>query len=426
MDSRALTKIQSIILIFVIVIAGIGGIATYILYGGKDESSDTIKIGICADLDMTYGRDTLEGAILAAEQINAEGGILGRQVEIIGEDNDMAERDPSKISAAMNRLISVHNVDFIVGGAAANSILMQDISAEHKIIYMQVDFTSHLLGERVLDDYEKYKYWFANAINNTVNPDAILHSIVTLGDYTGFTNVGILADDLDWTKEQLDMYNYYLPDVYGFNIVYQGLVIPNVVDFTSYLTAMKEANVEILVTLLATQNSIPFIKQWHDLECPFVVWGTNLLAQDSQYWESTDGKCVTTSTINSCFSAGYPITDKTIPVREAFVERWGHIPTWVGGAAYDVIRFILPDAIERAGTIETEAVIKVLEETDLYGTEGRVVFTSSHNLMIGEGYREPPVFQWQENGSRVPVYPRYIMEEAGATYIFPDWPGPWD
>ena len=332
--------------------------------------------------------------------------------------------DPTKISAAMNRLISVHNVDFIVGGAAANSILMQDISAEHKIIYMHVDVNSHILGERVLEDYEKYKYWFANAINNTITPDALLQSIVTLGDYTGFTNVGILADNLDWTKEQLDMYNYYFPEVYGFNIVYQGLVIPSVVDFTSYLTAMKEANVEILVILLATQNSIPFIKQWHDLECPFVVWGTNVLAQDSQYWESTDGKCVTTSTIDSYFSAGYPITDKTIPVREAYIEMWGHLPTWVGGATYDVIRFILPDAIERAGTIETQAVIKALEETNLYGTQGRVAFTSSHDLLISE--EEIPVFQWQENGSRVPVYPRYIMEEAGATYTFPDWPGPWD
>ena len=424
MDSRALTKIQSIILIFVIVIAGIGGIATYILYSGKDETSDTIKIGICADLDMTYGRDTLEGANLAAEQINAEGGILGRQVEIIGEDNDNQEVDPTKISAAMNRLISVHNVDFIVGGAGEQSILMQDIAAEHKIIYMHVDYTSHLLGELVLDDYEKYKYWFTNANNDTVMPRVLPQSIVTLGDYTGFTNVGILADDLDWTKESLDALNYYLPEVYGFNIVYQDLVIPSVVDFTSYLTAMKEANVEILVILLATQNSIPFIKQWHDLECPFVVWGTNLLAQDSQYWESTDGKCVTTSTIDSYFSAGYPITDKTIPVREAYIEMWGHLPTWTGGATYDVIRFILPDAIERAGTIETEAVIKALEETDLYGTQGRVAFTSSHDLLISE--EEIPVFQWQENGSRVPVYPRYIMEEAGATYIFPDWLGPWD
>ena len=425
MDSRALTKIQSIILIFVIVIAGIGGIATYILYSGKDETSDTIKIGICADLDMTYGRDTLEGAILAAEQINAEGGILGRQVEIVGEDNDNQEGDPSKISAAMNRLISVHNVDFIVGGAGGQSILMQDIAAEHKIIYMHVDYTSHLLGELVLDDYEKYKYWFTNANNDTVMPRVLPQSIVTLGDYTGFTNVGILADDLDWTNEQLNAYNYYLPEL-GFNIVYQGLVIPSVVDFTSYFTAMGEANVEILVTVLAMQNSIPFIKQWHDLECPFVIWGTNVLAQDSQYWESTEGKCATTSTITSPLSAGYPMTVNTIPVRDAFVERWGHIPTWVGGAAYDDVRFILPDAIERAGTIETEAVIKALEETDLYGTEGRVVFTSSHDLMISEEYRSFVIFQWQENGTRVPVYPRYIMEEAGATYTFPDWPGPWD
>ncbi|MFW9832246.1 MAG: ABC transporter substrate-binding protein, partial [Candidatus Thorarchaeota archaeon] len=87
--------------------------------------------------------------------------------------------------------------------------------------------------------------------------------------------------------------------------------------------------------------------------------------------------------------------------------------------------FIRADAIERAGTIETEAVIKALEETDLYGTDGRVVYTSSHNLMIGEGYRVQLVFQWQEDGARVPVYPRYIMEETGTTYTFPDWPGPW-
>jgi branched-chain amino acid transport system substrate-binding protein len=424
LDSKALTKIQSIWLVAIIVVAAVGG-AAYIFLNGEEESSDTIKIGICADLDMTYGKDTLEGAVLAAEQINAEGGILGRQVAIISEDNDHTTGDLTKISTAMNRLISVHNVDFIVGDAGANYILMQDISAEHKIIFMHIGNTNPILGENVLDDYEKYKYWFTNAIEATEIIDVVLHSIVTLGDYTGFNNVGILADDLDWTKEHLDVYNSYLPEVYGFDIVYQGLVIPSVVDFTSYFTAMEETNVEILVTVLATQNSISFTKQWHDLELPFVVWGVNLLAQDGQYWGSTEGKCVTTSTITSAFSAGYPITDKTIPVREAFVERWGHTPTWVGGAAYDAVRFVLPDAIERAGTIETEAVIKALEETDLYGTEGRVVFTSSHNLMVGEGYSEPLVFQWQEDGARVPVYPRYIMEKAGATYTFPDWPGPW-
>jgi hypothetical protein len=35
------------------------------------------------------------------------------------------------------------------------------------------------------------------------------------------------------------------------------------------------------------------------------------------------------------------------------------------------------------------------------------------------------MFQWQ-NGELVPVYPKSIMEEAGVTYTFPDWPGPWE
>ena len=67
-----------------------------------------------------------------------------------------------------------------------------------------------------------------------------------------------------------------------------------------------------------------------------------------------------------------------------------------------------------------------MEETDLYGIDGQVVFTSSHNLMIGEGYRESLIFQWQEDGSRLPVWPRHIMEESGATYMYPSWSGPWD
>lgn len=52
--------------------------------------------------------------------------------------------------------------------------------------------------------------------------------------------------------------------------------------------------------------------------------------------------------------------------------------------------------------------------------------------MMGENPNDPDAdywlviaFQWQ-NGKQVPVYPKKIMEEAGVTYKFPDWSGPWD
>ena len=102
-------------------------------------------------------------------------------------------------------------------------------------------------------------------------------------------------------------------------------------------------------------------------------------------------------------------------------------------ATADLIRFILPDAIKRAGTTETEAVISTLEETDVETVLARhFIYTSTHDVFVGkagpniptEDYLLVCLFQWQ-NGIQVPVYPSEIMEEAEATYTFPAWSGPW-
>jgi hypothetical protein len=105
-----------------------------------------------------------------------------------------------------------------------------------------------------------------------------------------------------------------------------------------------------------------------------------------------------------------------------------------GVAAYDGIRFILPDAIKRAGTTETEAVIKALEDTNIETSTARhFVFTSSHDIMVGSDQPNNPaedfvvvcIFQWQPNRTVVPVKPTEIMKEAGATFLYPPWKGPW-
>ena len=93
-----------------------------------------------------------------------------------------------------------------------------------------------------------------------------------------------------------------------------------------------------------------------------------------------------------------------------------------------------PDAIKRAGTAETEAVIKTLETINVETSSARhFVFTSSHDGYVGAAGPNMPsadyplfcLFQWQANSTQVPVYPKQIMEEAGATYQYPPWQGPW-
>ena len=96
------------------------------------------------------------------------------------------------------------------------------------------------------------------------------------------------------------------------------------------------------------------------------------------------------------------------------------------------MRYILPDAIERAGTLDVDAVIQALETTSIETTSAKdFVFTSSHDLMMADPNNPDDdhsmviYFQWID-GKQVPVYPKKIMEEAGVTYTYPDWPGPWD
>ena len=87
-DSKALTKLQSLILIAVIIVAAVGGGAAYFFLDGQGQSSDTIKIGFLGDLDGVIGEPMWQGAKLAVEEINANGGLLGRQVDLFGEDDD--------------------------------------------------------------------------------------------------------------------------------------------------------------------------------------------------------------------------------------------------------------------------------------------------------------------------------------------------
>ena len=72
MDSKALAKVQSIALIAIIVMSAAAGSVAYMLLSGPAQSAESIRIGIIGDLDQIYGKATLRGATLAAEQINAE------------------------------------------------------------------------------------------------------------------------------------------------------------------------------------------------------------------------------------------------------------------------------------------------------------------------------------------------------------------
>ena len=430
-----LKKIPPIILLVVIVVAAVAVGSTYILFDRQNQPSETIKIGILADLDGDTGKRVLQGAILAAEHLNAEGGILGRQVEVIGEDSDEEySRDLTRIGNTLTRLLTFHNVDFVIAsGAGEKGYMIQALSAEHKKILISYGGSTDGLTQNVIDDYDKYKYYFRYMRGNTTHvvTNNIVNRLLHIREITGFNNIGYLADDSGWNAGSIEKLEYLLPE-HGFNLVYKGKFPPfNTFDFSSYFAAAEAAEVEILWPLSLYDSGIPLVKEYNARQSPMLIYGGSISKAGSKGWEETDGKCVYTVMPIRGVAIGYPTTNQTFPFYNSYIQRWGEAPTANSATSYDIIRFVLSDALEKAGTTETEKVIKSLEETVVETTQARkFAFTSSHDVLYQEGTDDFghifTSYQWQEDGSLIPIYPKWLMEEANATITFPEWPGPWD
>ena len=425
-DSRSLTKVESVVFVAIGVVAAVGGGAAYFMLSGE-ASSETIKVGVITDIDVAGGEDTLQGAILAAEQVNAEGGILGRNITIVAADDDtLTGFNPDKASIAMNKLISSDKADFVLTTGIASMInIYQEIAAEHKKILFHYGDNDDDISQKVLDDYDRYKYYFRLLYNETVDDLSGSKTKAAMQECTGLNKVAIWKSGSEGESVTFDDDIASYGEL-GMEVVHTASIPFETMDFTSYFVHAESKGAEIIIPKIwSIQGGVPLVKEYATRESPTVIWNLPyVLAPDA--WEWSGGACnYVTGSVDSVV-AGYPLTSHVIPTREAYLERWGE-PLWAAfiAFAYDVVRFVLPDAIERAGTIETDAVIAALEETNLEETSlyRDVTFTSSHDILdieMGATY-----FQWQ-NGELAIVYPKEVMIADNVTFMFPDWPGPWD
>jgi branched-chain amino acid transport system substrate-binding protein len=438
-DSKALKKVQSATLIAVIAIAAVGGGAAYTLLIAKTQTAEPIRIGIIADLDNTIGQGVWRAAIMAAEQVNADGGVLGKTFEVVAQDDDSETApDVTGATSALTKLLSVDKADFVISNTGATQLFyaQEAICAQYDRIIFTTMITMDECTQRVMDNYQENKYFFKiYGSNNTAISKTLVDSVERIGKSSGFTKIALLYQDILSFKQAVTILNSSLLES-GFEIVHSSKVPLTTLDFTSNLAAIQASGAQMLVPLIATQASVSLVKEWRDRESPFIMIGALVGCGDPDFWDITEGKCEYVSMRGTIFMSGYALTNKSLATSQAYLQRWGTaIPTGFAASTYDGVRFILPDAITRAGTTDTDAVIKALETIDVETSMARhFVYTKSHDIMQStEGSASPPedyqlmgIMQWQANKLLVPIAPEAIMRDAGASFQYPTWKGPWN
>ncbi len=397
--------------------------------GNRDAYAQPIKIAVAGPMAFTQGEGHWNGALMAAEAINAKGGIqvgkTKRPIELVKVDTNefLSLTDATN---AVERAISRDRVDFIIGGFRTEAVMaMQDIAMDNKKIFLGVGAAHPELCTRVTKDYNRYKYWFrVSPINSTflVRVNFIMLGMVAKMMATELKipkiRVAIVAEKAVWADPIVAIAQDSLPKM-GMDVAGVWRPSPVATDVTAELSAIQRSGAHIIFAFFSASVGIPFAKQWGELKIPAAMLGINVEAQKDGFWAATGGKGNFVLTQNTY--ARVKITEFTIPFVDAYLKRFGETPTYTSGT-YEAIN-IIASAIEKAGTIDPDRLVTELEKTDQRGPAGRLVFDKTHDVTFGPTFVTGIGTQWID-GDKKCVWPfqwEGVTYEGAIPYRIPPW-----
>lgn len=388
------------VLVLCLVIGGLG-----LSCAPKAPEVEELVIGVGGPLAFDVGRDIWRGAVVAYEEINELGGvsIKGTKVPIrlVKIDTNEWVSVPDA-AVALEKAITVDKIYAYVGTNRTEAALaMMDISSDYKTIFMAGN-AGVQNGERVRDDYEKYKYTFRSMTPNSnvqsyVSYLQVHFAACQLKEQLGIEKpkVAIFMEKLTWNEPMAEQARKELPKL-GVEVVGTWRPASTAEDVTAELLAIKDAGANVIYQAFSGPVSVPFMKQWAGLEIPAVIAGTMGPAMEASFWPATDGKCNYVMTWLSLPSLQIPATDKTMPYVNRYKEKYDELP-----GAYSIMGhggvWLLKEAIELAGTTDVDAVIKALETHEFVTAAGIIKFDpTTHEWTFGKGYTVLGGMQWQD------------------------------
>ena len=393
-------------------------------------AADTIKIGVIGPMKFVQGKGHWNGATMAAEEINARGGIwVGREklkVELVKADSNefLSMTDATN---AMELLLTRRKVDFIVGGFRTEAVLaMQDMAMDHKKIFIGVGAATDEICTRVAKDYDTYKYWFRGSpFNSTyLGKTSFIHLGTVAAILKMYLNipkikVAVVAEKAMWTEGMIKACKVYLPKM-GMEVV--GIWRPSQVatDVTAELSAIQRSGAHIVFTIFSSSVGITFARQAGELKIPAAMVGINVEAQKDGFWEATQGMGNYVMTMNT-YARGVEYNELTSRFVNAYIKRFGETPTYTADT-YAAIIYNLAPVIEEAETLDADKLVAIMENREYAVPSGKIKYTKDaqgshlHDLTWGPGYLTSLGVQWQD-GQLKGVWPNRWKPAKGVPEI---------
>lgn len=332
--------------------------------GGNDQE---ILIGEYSSLTgtaATFGTSTDKGAKLVVEEINAAGGILGKKIRLIAEDD---QSKPEEAATVVTKLITRDRVKAVVGEVASSRSLAAAPICQSNGVPMVTPSSTNpkvtQVGDYIfrvcfIDEFQGDV--IARFVHNSLN----MKKVAILKDVKNEYSVGLAQY---FTKSFTQM---------GGQIVAEQAYSEGDNDFKAQLTAIKAAKPEIIFVPGYYNEAALIVKQGRELNIasPFI---------GGDGWDSAKLLEIGGAAMEGMYYCNHYSTDDPREVVQNFVkkfrEKYHEIPDAIAALSYDATKILL-DAITRAGSTDGPKLRDAMAATkDFDGVTGTITINSERN-----------------------------------------------
>lgn len=331
------------------------------------KETQTMKIGGLGPLTgplAIYGVTATNGSKLAFEEINKNGGILGKQVEFVLFDE---KGDSTEAVTAYNRLVDEGVVALIGDITSKPTLAVAEIAAQDNMPMITPTGTQFNITEagpnvfRVCFTDPYQGIILANLAKKNLNAETVAIMVNNSSDYSDGVAEAFMQE-----AEKL-----------GLKVVAKEGYADGDKDFRAQLTKIAATNPDVLLVpdyyeqaaLISTQAREVGVKS------TFVGpdgWDGVAKALDASAYPAIE---------NSYFTNHYSVEDKNEKVQnflKAYRAKYNEEPSAFSALSYDAA-YLIKNAIEKAGTTDKEAVVKAIKESDFSGVTGHLKFDEKNN-----------------------------------------------
>lgn len=379
---------------------GLAGLAALALAGTAASAQEPIKVGAIVAQSppgsVVQGTQVMHGLEIARDMINAEGGVLGRQVEVLFEDGQGV---PERGRAAAEKLINSDGVIALTGEHQSSNVLAEiEVANRNNVLYINTNGWS--------DDIRKkgYPQVFNPSNYNSYVSETMAKVIAGLDveSVVGF------AENTDYGIGQATLLGEFLkqhaPDVeYKFETLDRASK-----DYTPAVLPLRSDPPDVVVNMMLPPGAYILMNQLYEQgvapTAETLLYDGAGLADYPDFWDNV-GEAAVTMLEFGLYHPKMDIPELGQQVAEEYRKRHNGEPNRLIFQAADSL-FLIAEAIERAGSTETDAMIEALRDIEWEGTRGTVTFSKEPGKTFQQWVDLPFVtYQLTEQGQPIAEAP---------------------